>query len=164
LSRRTGCHHGHDDRVVVRFEFNTTGVDRASGTLFGAADRASNLRPAFNRIADEWISSERRQFASRKGWTPLAESTLERKRRLGQPLTRMRATGALERGLTVRRMPGQTIRLNRQSMTVGLKPNGKLFYGRFQEKVVVFDKLAERRVQPIIHDYIVHGSKTTRAR
>jgi len=85
----------------------------------------------------------------------------------------MRQTGALERALTIRRVQGQTIRLNRQSMSVGLLPKGKVFYGKFHQskttradlpvrKVVVFDTLAERKVEPTIHDYIMHGSRTTR--
>jgi hypothetical protein len=84
----------------------------------------------------------------------------------------MRESGALERALTVRRARGQTIRAGRQQLVVGLNsnPTSKVFYGRFHQKgqgvpkrkVVVFDKQAQRRVSPIIRDYIVHGSKTTR--
>jgi hypothetical protein len=152
----------------MKFEFQALGVQEANARFHGAGDRAGNLRPAFSKIADEWISSERRQFASKRGWAPNRPSTKARKLRQGYGLTVMRQTGALERALTIRRSRGQTIRLQKHSMSMGLKPNGPVFYGKFQarygRKVVVFDPKAEATVEPTIHDYIIHGSRTLRGR
>lgn len=143
----------------------------AARRIHGAADRAFDLRPALSTITEEWIGSERRQFATGHGWPPLKRSTRLRKIRQGLGSSPMRATGRLERALTVRRARGQTVRMRRSSLVVGLKGGkSKVYYGRFhqrgrgvpQRKVVVFDEQARRRVAPILRGYIVHGSRSLR--
>lgn len=148
----------------MRFDLDIRGVDKARHRILGVGDRSADLRPAFHKVAGVWLTGERRQFATKKGWPRLAESTRERKLRQGLPLRIMYETGQLERALTVRRAPGQSIRVTRTSISMGIKPNGKAFYGRFQgrygRKVVVFTELAQRQSTGILGDYIVHGSRS----
>jgi hypothetical protein len=91
----------------VRLELDARGIQKAGRHIHGAADRAADLRPAFQRVADEWLDSEKRQFESGKGWKKLAKSTRERKVRQATFWQgTMRESGALERALTVRRARG----------------------------------------------------------
>lgn len=75
--------------------------------MLSRADRIDDFGPAFRRIADLLRNVARKQFDSEGeyasgGWKPLAEATVERKRKAGLDPRILHATGALRDSLTGR--------------------------------------------------------------
>jgi hypothetical protein len=145
-------------------EINVTGhsFDEIADAFETLARRNEDLTPLGYRVRSRWLESERRVFA-RGAFAPRAGSTTRRYRypvrhsgdeqlhtdKGGRP---MHFTGMLERGLTTAQARGQRDtsrpRPGGLDVTVGIKPNGPLFYGAINQrgagarparKVVVFD-------------------------
>lgn len=144
----------------MRIDLEVRGVDVTARKLSRLGRRAVDMRPAFDRIADEFIEGERRRFSTGSGWAPLASATKARKRREGLDPRIMHATGRLEGVLTRRSAAGQVLVIDRDSITFGLKGGRSKGYagvisqrGRKSQpvrKVVVLAQRERRRAKQII--------------
>jgi phage gpG-like protein len=91
----------------VLFEFEAAGEKIISRKILRLSERASDARPAFNRIANLWMDYERELFdtegASGRGkWKPIKASTVAAKQASNLDLRILHATLALRESLTER--------------------------------------------------------------
>lgn len=76
---------------------NASVEDRVSDVLEGVIDALADLSDAWPAVGEVFAERQRGIFAtgSNGRWAPLAGSTIIRKRRLGQPMTSLVASGSL---------------------------------------------------------------------
>lgn len=118
----------------MRLEIEVSGDEQAKRRFARIAHKAERTRPAMQQVADELIQGEREQWRN-PGWVPLAVSTRARKRRQHLPAKPLRATGRLERALTVKGAPGQHLKVGDREVVFGLKGGrSDVFYGRFHQQ------------------------------
>lgn len=89
----------------MRIEYDVFGDVQYSREIMRVGDRAGDMTPAFNAVADMIVDVERKQFASEgayasSGWQPLAASTIEHKAKAGLAPEILQATRALHDSLT----------------------------------------------------------------
>lgn len=91
----------------MRLLLDVHGDHQVERTLLRAAGRTDDMSDGLSLVADHFLDSEERQFASQGGyasggWAPLAPSTLAGKRRAGQDQRILHAEGDLRASLTRR--------------------------------------------------------------
>jgi hypothetical protein len=123
----------------VRLDFEARGIDRTSRRVARIGRHVLNATPAFEEIADELIDAERQQFATGKGWPPLARSTRVRKLRSGTLWQGpMRDSGQLETALTAsrrRRPKGRLLNVRQRGLRFGIRGGrGPLFHGVLSQR------------------------------
>ena len=152
----------------MQYQLELRGIDEAADRLEDTGDRAAHARAAMDKIVDALIEGEqslwrRNGGGGKKKWAPNTKSTLASKIAKGLDPRPMRATGALERSLTVKHAPNQLLKIDNNSMEFGTK----LFYAQFSQlaknparRRIVLDIAAKqkRTIREIILDHIVHGS------
>jgi phage gpG-like protein len=144
----------------VRLEVKVSGDEQAKRRFARIAHKAERTRPAMEQVADELLQGERAKWRN-PGWVPLAVSTRERTRRQQLPEKPLRATGRLERALTVKQAPGQHLDIRDREVVFGLKGGrSDAFYGRFHQRgkgvpkrevLVVSTRTRQRIVNAIEH-------------
>lgn len=137
--------------------------------LEGIAYRSRDMRPATRYIRTLLIAQNKANFASEgsvlgEPWPALAESTLETKRKRGQPLDPMIATGTAERALGGGR--GKRTSATRTMARVGV--GSALFYLRFHNgvggsrlptrRVIGVSEATGRESTDAMQRYLEHGS------
>lgn len=112
-------------------DFDVIGEDIVSRHFYEMASRMADPRPALRKVRDLLVRGHVKQFQSKgsylgDSWSPLAQSTLERK-------------GSEEMGVHSGRMKtalmggsGRKTSVTRKQVTVGVSP--KIFYARFYDK------------------------------
>jgi hypothetical protein len=108
----------------VRIIFEVAGDVQLNRDIVRVGQRAQDMTPAFEQVADLWISETRTQFATEGrhasgGWKPLKQATIDAKRRQNLRPEILRAHDDLLHSLTVR---GDT------NMVLTITP-GELDYG-----------------------------------
>lgn len=113
----------------MNVETIVTGEDAAARRLRELADRASDAKPALERVAVMLQRRHASNFAGQGsafgGWPPLAAATVARKGH-STPLV---ATGALQRAMQPGRGKGKVRRVSKTRVTLGTS----LFYARFHQ-------------------------------
>lgn len=117
--------------AIKRFSITTRGADKAARALDAVGGRGADARPAWPFLMTMFrLDEERRWNTEGFGqWDELAPATIARKARKRQDTAVMRATGALERSLTVTRGRGAVRRGSKLQMRFG----SSVFYGRFHQ-------------------------------
>lgn len=105
----------------MRVELDIEGDRWAVRKMERLAENAKHARPLMEQLAEHLREGQRQQFVSEQGWTPLAASTRERKRRQRLPMKAMVASGRLEKALTKRRARGSITRIDNNSVRVGIR-------------------------------------------
>lgn len=126
------------DVVLERFNFEHVEdiLDR-----LGARARPPLVFQLWGRMLDDLLVSERRLFASERGWKDIKTSTVQRKSRDKDPRIRANnyrtnvATGALRDFMTTRGPGAQPLQLDADELRIGI-PGGRsdVFYGAIQAK------------------------------
>jgi phage gpG-like protein len=62
----------------MRISIGVEGEEKLDRALRGVAADTSDLRPSWRPVSDEIYSIVRKQFASKRGWKPRAQSTIDR--------------------------------------------------------------------------------------
>lgn len=127
------------------------------------AGRMSDLWPFWHRAARTVLRHNRKRWASALGWPRLDPDTIRRKVRERKDPRTLRATGALERALTVFGAPGQRFDPGPEEMRIGLDRQGIAFYGLFHQRgegvpqrVVIRKTTTMRRdVRDALRDYVL---------
>lgn len=120
---RTG--RGYELSIDVR-------ASEAAAKLERFADNAEDVQRFFRTVADLLMAQSRRRWNTEPGWRPLEWSTVQRKARSKDPRVRanahhtLRATGALERALTVWGAPGQKLVTTDDELAFGIYVGGEL--------------------------------------
>jgi phage gpG-like protein len=147
-----------------RFGIKTTGDRKAAQALESIGGRGADARPAWPMVtalmrAD---TSERFDKQGEGAWPPLAASTVEKKKRLGQNPKIMRVTDALYRSLTVKRGRGALRRGTKTQMRYGTT----VYYSRFHQEgqggvpkrpLVMVDADLEKRIVRALEQYVAKG-------
>lgn len=116
----------------MKLAVDVLGDEELSDDLDDLGDRAGNMRPAFLAVLRFVMVPRLRSRFTGAGWTPLADATVERKRRAGQDTRILRATGALEDALTgYGRATGRLQTVGKSTVRIGA--GKKLFYARFHQ-------------------------------
>ena len=118
----------------MRFEIQTKGVNASASRLERLGHQAKNAKPAFEEILDGLIEGEqslwrRNGGGGAKKWLPNTEKTAAEKKSKGLDPRPMRATGALERSLTIKGAPGMIHNVDDDGLTFGTK----LHYAQFSQ-------------------------------
>lgn len=145
------------------FSLESHGVESAKVSLLNLGRRAEFAEPAMNRIADEVILGEKALFAERGARRPKPQ-TVARKLRDKDPHVKANAahglhgTGLLARTMTTRgavsKVDGQLLEVDRTSLRFGIRPDSRIWYGRFFG-VVRFTPAQRRLAAEIIARHIV---------
>lgn len=117
----------------MRISLDVTGEDVAARHLEGLAQRAEDARPFFERVSNILLSEERALWRTQPGWVPLDPDTVRRKAREGVSPRILRATGALERALTVWGAEGQRLEIQGDRLVFGIDPDGPVSYGMYHQ-------------------------------
>lgn len=150
------------------------GSGKAAGRLDRLADHAEHSAAFFQMVGDLLIEQSRRRWRNNgPGWKGLADSTKARKRRQGLDPRVMRATGALERALTVWGAPGQKWEHGDGKAEFGIYVGGAkggtafrvadVYYGAFaqagkgeaQRVIVRATPATRKRVLETLSDYLL---------
>lgn len=149
---------------------------RAEIEVFGATETARHWdqiaeRSAapldFLRAAGRTLLRTTAARFDRQPWKPLRPGTIRQKARKGQSPQILRATGRLERALTVWGAPGQKMDLEGDELVFGLIPNGKAYYGNFHQrgkghfpkrKILAVNKDTRDRLQVAAREFLLGRS------
>lgn len=121
----------------MRVSLSARGDGIAAARLRRLAANAENAAPVFRAIARILMEGERERFArSGPGWRLLDPDTIRKKARANPPQDprTMRATGTLERALTVWGAPGQYLDVRPLELVFGLEHAGEAYYGAFSQR------------------------------
>lgn len=141
-------------------------------------ERLTDLTPAWESLADEFLALEKAQFDSQGGfasggWAPDAPSTLAYKARHGLDPRVMHATLALRESLTSRGAPGSVRRITPTSMEVGTdvrSPEGFPYAaahqaphapGRKRRRVIELRPVDRERWVKVVQRFVVTGEVAT---
>jgi hypothetical protein len=154
------------------------GSRQAADLFDDFADRATHAQEFFRRVADLLMEQSRRRWNTEAGWSPLEPSTIARKARSKDARERanadntLRATGALERALTVWGAPGQKYEVSSDELAFGiyvgaqLGPSGErasdVWYGAIHQgghgvpkrQILKATPATRRRVADELRDYL----------
>jgi phage gpG-like protein len=105
----------------MRLTLDVFGDRQLDRKLLRFEDRVGDLEPAFEALADDFLSIESKQFSSEGGfasgsWAPLAESTVRRRGSAGPILD---DSGDLRRSLTQEGAKGSVRQITSDSLFVG---------------------------------------------
>jgi len=153
-------------RDGLGIDIQAHGDEAATRLVYGLAKRGEDPRPVFRQIINELRTSEPQWFAShgQGAWAPLAERTIEEKRKRGQPSDPLIATHALIESLTVKRGRGARRTAAKRSMRFGTK----LWYARFhkigsgvpvRDPLIPVDARTRRRMVRDVRDYMLGKTK-----
>jgi Phage virion morphogenesis family len=109
--------------MALELRVEIAGDTQLRRRLLRIGSNATNLRPVFTAIANDFNEIERTQFDSEGayasgGWKPLTSATLARKRELHQDPRVLHATLAMERSLTTKSGRGSHRVITKTSMAV----------------------------------------------
>lgn len=146
----------------MRFILDVNGADSAARHIREIAHRAESPRQFFVEAA-QMIVRDNKQLWQHNAWSPLDPDTVRRKASQNQPRQTLRATGTLERALTVWRAPGQKFEVDRNKMTIGLEPRGVASYGQYHQsgqgnprrKILEMSRSTKDRVLKTLLSYLV---------
>lgn len=151
----------------MRLALTVRGVDHAATHVIGIGERAVDARPAFEVIARDLMSDERRRFDSDGfgTWPKLDPDTIRRKRARNLSEQTLQATGALRRALTQKSAPGQRLEIGRSQMRFGLQPSGAAYYGKFHQQgkgvpkrlVIAVTPRQRTQITSKVRAFIVHA-------
>jgi hypothetical protein len=113
----------------MELELQVRGHLEAGKRLDDMGKRAVHAQPAFRKVVDELLKGEQAIWRGR-GWKPLAESTIRRKRAEGLDPRPLRATGALEKSLTQRLAPHAIREIHDDELRFGSSHVGAIFTQR----------------------------------
>lgn len=117
----------------MRLEIETFGEKQFSRELLRFDERGRDMRPAFEKIADDFLDVEEHQFSTEGGysggWAGLAPSTVAYKARHNLDPRILHATLRLRRSLTEASGPDVIRDIRADEMTVG----SKVGYGAFHQ-------------------------------
>jgi phage gpG-like protein len=146
------------------------GASQAAARINRLADNAADSRGFFDKVAKILLrQSQDRWRRNGYGWTPLDPDTIRQKAKRKQSGGILRATGALQKALTVWRAPGQKVVFASDHFIFGLKIGGEsereAFYGHFHQtgkgvpkRVVLKATQATRRnVRKALLDHLMEG-------
>jgi phage gpG-like protein len=110
--------------MPARIDISVAGDVQVSRNILRVGDRAGDMSPAFDQIADDIMEIEEEQFDSQgarggAAWAPLKESTSARKRRLGLDPRILHATLDLRNSLTRRGDANQNLIIEPEYMVFG---------------------------------------------
>jgi hypothetical protein len=157
-----------------------TGSAHVEAMLERLASNAEETRRFFQKVADLLMEQSRRRWNTEPGWRPLEWSTIKRKARSKDPRVRanahqtLRATGALERALTVWGAPGQKYEVRDDEMAFGIYVGGEkkggiraadVWYGVIAQKgvgepkreILKATRATRRRVEEALRDHLLEG-------
>lgn len=148
----------------MRLSVDVFGDVLVADRLRRVSQRLEYARPFFERVGRLILEANKQHFRS-ASWTPLDPDTVRQKARKGQSRGILRATGRLERALTVWGAPGQKMRIDHDSVTVGIDPLGEAKYGLFHQEgrsvpkrpLVNPNRLQIARVHQALQDHIFGG-------
>lgn len=142
------------------------GAIQAARDYYERAQRARDLKPAMDRIADFWLDSESRQFASEAGWPDIKLKSREWKVKRGLDPRVMRATGLLETVLTERGAGplGQYLEVGSDGLVAGIRGGQTpVFYGPMHNRkwpLLSFDQQAASDATDLLGRYLTLGETT----
>jgi len=151
----------------VSLDIRTKGDGQAAKLIYMLGKRGEDPRPAFRQIIEDLRIAEDRWYETdgSGSWPGLAEATIEKKKRLGQPLTPLVASGDLRRSLEVKRGRGATRSATKTRMRFGTK----IWYARFhrlgskpvpkRDPLLPVDARSRRRMVQDVRDYMLGRSK-----
>lgn len=145
----------------------TKNVDKTAHHLESIGERANKAAPAFEKISEELLLNEQGIWKRNGGggagkWPANTKSTLATKIARHLDTRPMRATGALERSLTIKGAPGQIRWWNTRQMQFGTS----IWYAHFSQdnknperKRVVLKILpkARKNIREIILEHLIEG-------
>jgi hypothetical protein len=116
----------------VRAEIRVLGERKAAQRFHDMAVAAETNGGFFRAAARVLLRATSQRFAEQP-WLPLDRDTIRQKARSNSDLRVLRASGALERALTVWGAPGQTLEYDNDELRFGIDQQGQVFYGRFHQ-------------------------------
>lgn len=132
------------------------------------SERARNPRPVLLDVLDLLHQGEKRRFNSSAGWEGLSAATRARDQRKdkryksGRDPRLMRASGALERALTIKGEDPSISDVGKDTLRFGIKGGRTpVYYGRFHDlgdgvprrQVLVFSSVTRKRTSRVVTDY-----------
>lgn len=146
----------------MNLDLDVSGDERALRRLLRIAHGAESPRPFMDRVARLFLRETKGRWAA-SPWAPLDPDTVRRKARQGQDPRVLRATGALERALTVWRAPGQQLKIKPFELVFGLRHGGTAYYGRFHQQgrgvprreILSITPQMVRRVHQALRDFLL---------
>lgn len=120
-------------RRLVRITLDVFGDTQFDRTLLRIGERAEDMGPAFNDLADDFLLIEERQFQTEGGfasggWKELAAATIERKAALDLDPRILHATLRMRESLTERTDPDHVRRIDSDEFVVGTKVKSEKGY------------------------------------
>lgn len=108
----------------MRLEIDVFGDTQLARELLRFGDRATDMSPAFEEIADNFLLNEERQFSTQGSyasgrWAPLAPSTVTGKAKAGLDPRTLHATRTLRNSLSRQGAPGNVREIKSDEMFVG---------------------------------------------
>lgn len=150
--------------MAIRSSLRVENLRAAHQRLDTMGDRARRPEPALRsrETLRDLTGSEKRRFATNRGWRRLSPAWVEEKRRAGLDTRILRATGKLEQALTSG--TGLTFRAYNGSLFWGI-PRGRsdLYYAQVLAKgtssmparrMVLIDKKARQRIAIRVERYV----------
>lgn len=155
----------------MKFSFEVDGDLQVARKLVRFSDAARDARPVFHTIAEDIFGYNRRQFDSQGkygsgGWKALKPETVMRKANHKPPLDHriLRATGRLNRSLTVRGGGDQNLIIDANMFVLGSNlpysqahQHGNPANNLPMRKPVELTEQNRRDIIKRIQDWIVHG-------
>jgi len=146
------------------------GAKEASSRLHGMTVRASDMRDALNRIADEFCQHEGTVFLNQgaivgmSGWAPLSLEYAEEKARSGFSDGILVRTGKLRMSLTSKMDPYFVMRLTPKTLRIGTSVPYAKFHRSGTSKMPARDPIritpAQRvRWAQILKDFVIRSKK-----
>lgn len=133
--------------------------------LEGFDDRADNMRPAFEAVAEDFRDLERARFRTAAGWAPVSPEWAARKATEGRPRRPLTYTGQLAESFTQRRDRYHVEQVGRDELVVKSKSpllnlvtgaNRGRGHGKDRE-LVKLTAADRRRWVRIVNRYLIGG-------
>lgn len=134
--------------MVMTLNLEVYGEAELNRTMLRFANAVDDMRPAFTAIHDDFIKTEKAQFASEGAagasgkWAPLAESTVAYKASHGLDPAILVATGALRASLANQGDQSHVYRVTKDTMFIG----SKVDYGKYHQSRLPRTRLPRRPV------------------
>ncbi len=134
----------------MRAEIRVLGEQKAAKRFRDMALAAENNSAFFRAAARILMRATSQRFAA-SPWVPLDKETIRQKARKGRDLRTLRATGTLERALTVWGAPGQKLDYDDDELRFGLDSAGAAHYGRYHQAGASVPKRKILTVEGVSH-------------
>ncbi len=151
----------------MRVIFEVAGDVQLNRDILRVGDRARDMSEAFGAVAELWISETAEQFATEgrhasSGWRPLAQSTIDEKRKQSLRPEILRAHDDLLRSLTSRGDSNMVLTITPGELDYGSKLPYAEFHQRGTRKMpqrrpVEFTESARRNTIKILQRYLITG-------